>query len=231
MPIPPVMKGLTVALPGMVRWQLMRSTLLSIYMSSTPGQSIGGQPTIKIPMPSMEQTYPPAPIAPLTVYPKTTSANLPILPAAVQIKELNDLFMWYWICLVGMILTAGLSGIASFILFFVIIYRCWQLIQDGKASTTPRKAIGYCFIPIYNLIWFFQAFADLAKDTNSFIRNHNLPIQPLDEDLSTAYCVLLVLNCIPGIDILTGIASFIISIIMLHQFKKKAVSIIQFTVR
>jgi hypothetical protein len=80
----------------------------------------------------------------------------------MQAKEMDTLFMWAWICLIGMIITFGVSGIASVVLFYIILYRSWKVIQDGYAHTTPGNAVGMCFVPFYNFYWIFQAFPGLA---------------------------------------------------------------------
>src|SRR5215472_4189380 len=43
------------------------------------------------------------------------------------------------------------------IALLVLIYQMWQSIQDGHARTTPGKAVGFLFIPFFNLYWMFQA--------------------------------------------------------------------------
>jgi hypothetical protein len=169
-------------------------------------------------------------VPPPNIYAQPAQTYMPqVKSPAQQIKELNDMFTWFWVCLLGMLITFGVSGIASIVLFFVIIYRCWQLIQDGYARATPGKAVGFCFIPFFNFYWIFQAFPGLATDTNAFIRRRNLPIQPLSESVATTFCIVDLLNAIPYVDFVTGVASLILMIIMLNQFKNTAVSIIQYS--
>jgi hypothetical protein len=62
--------------------------------------------------------------------------------------------------------------IASKVLHYILVYKFWKNIQDGFASTTPGKAVGYLFIPFYNFYWFFRAYWGLAKDSNRFIDRH-----------------------------------------------------------
>jgi len=58
------------------------------------------------------------------------------------------------------------------VLQFVLLYRFWQIDQDGFASTTPGKAVGYLFIPIFNIYWLFRAYCGLANDQNRYIARH-----------------------------------------------------------
>jgi hypothetical protein len=197
---------------GMANWQTMSTTALAAFLPTTA------------------QTPPMMTVPPAAVYAQPAPVYYgQVKPAAQQIKELNDMFTWFWVCLILVIVTFGVSAIASGVLFFIIIYRCWQLIQDGYARTTPGKAVGFCFIPFFNFYWIFEAFPGLAKDTNAFVGRRNLPIQPLEEGLPTAYCILTLCNYIPYLDFVTGIGTFILMIIMLNKFKNTAISVIQCT--
>jgi hypothetical protein len=169
-----------------------------------------------------------AAVTPTAIAPRPNAYALQ-KPVEVQIKELNDMFTWFWVCLIGSIVTFGLSAIASAVLAYIILYRCWALIQDGYARTTPGKAVGFLFIPFYNFYWIFEAFAGYSKDANAYIARHNLPLQKMDEGLSTAYCVCTLTCMVPYLNFLTGIAVFVLWIILLKQFKNTAVGILQYS--
>lgn len=147
--------------------------------------------------------------------------------AEMEIKELNDLFMWFWICLAGSLVTFGLSAIASMVLFYIILYRHWQLIQDGYARTTPGKAVGFLFIPFFNLYWIFEAFPGLVRDTNAYVQRHGLPVKMQDTGLATAFCILTLLCLIPYLNFATGVALLVVQIIMTKNFRDSAVALIQ----
>lgn len=63
-------------------------------------------------------------------------------------------------------------ALVTMILQFVLLYRLWKIIQDGVTRTTPGKAVGYLFIPGYNLYWYFRAFRGFSIETNAFIDRH-----------------------------------------------------------
>jgi len=193
---------------GMAQWQTLGATSLAplVPVATTP--------------PAPMQSYQPTQIP---------AYGMVVKPAAVQIKEMNDMFMWYWICLIGILITAGLSAVASAVLFYIILYRSWGLIQDGYARTTPGKAVGYCFIPFYNFYWIFEAIPGLVKDMNNFIARRNLPIQRMDPGLATAYCILSLVSVIPYVGYVTAVAAFIIQIVLLKKIKDTSVAIIQYT--
>jgi hypothetical protein len=187
---------------GMSTWQPIVSTALAKYL---PQAAIA---------PVAAPTAPPA---------YGTTYKTPDM----EVKEMNDLFLWFWICLVGSIFTVGLSAIASMVLFFIILYRNWQLIQDGYARTTPGRAVGFLFIPFFNLYWIFEAFPGLVRDTNAYIQRHSLPVKLQDAGLATAFCVLSLLCLVPYLDIAAAIALLVIQIIMAKNFRDSAVALIQ----
>lgn len=60
----------------------------------------------------------------------------------------------------------------SVVLEYILLYKYWNIIQDGYASTTAAKAVGFMFIPLFNYYWIFRAFWGLAKDLNRYIDRH-----------------------------------------------------------
>jgi hypothetical protein len=68
-----------------------------------------------------------------------------------------------------------LAAVATIGLF----YRAWKTIQDGHARTTPGKALGFSFIPVFNFYWIFVVMAGFASDFNDYLERHDLPGKPL----------------------------------------------------
>lgn len=71
--------------------------------------------------------------------------------------------------------------IASVILNLVCMHKAWSAIQDGHARTTPGKAVGFMFIPLFNFYWVFQSIWGFAKDYNSFLSRHDVSQPRLTE--------------------------------------------------
>ncbi|MBU0974051.1 MAG: DUF4339 domain-containing protein [Proteobacteria bacterium] len=61
---------------------------------------------------------------------------------------------------------------AGAVLHYILIYKLWQVVQDGFASTSPGRAVGFMFIPYFNYYWFLPAYYGLAKDLNAYIDRH-----------------------------------------------------------
>lgn len=73
---------------------------------------------------------------------------------------------------IGLIFSSEIPMLNSLVLYFILMYRFWQIIQDGFARTTPGKAVGFLFIPVFNFYWYFVAYLGLAKDQNKYITRH-----------------------------------------------------------
>lgn len=78
----------------------------------------------------------------------------------------------------------------GFIVFLVLIYKMWEAIQDGHALTTPGKAVGFLFIPLFNIGWFFVALWGFAVDYNKYLTRHSLAQDSLPQKLFLAYPIL-----------------------------------------
>ena len=107
--------------------------------------------------------------------------------------------------------------LASSIVLFVLYYKMWAAIQDGHALTTPGIAVGFMFIPLFNIYWMFQAIWGYSKDYNEFLRRHAIATKPLSEGLFLAACIVPWLVIIPFVGWLAGIANLIIFIIVVNS--------------
>jgi hypothetical protein len=80
----------------------------------------------------------------------------------------------------------------SFIPFYMYLYRAWSCLQPGGlARTTPGKAIGFLFIPFFNLYWMFQSIKGLASDWNRTVSTYgDLKMAPkLSEGVLLLFCI------------------------------------------
>ncbi len=101
------------------------------------------------------------------------------------------------------------------ILSFVVIYKMWSAIQDGRSTrTTPSKAIGFLFIPFFNIYWIFQGWGGFPTDYNRYIEEDSLPVPNLSSGLYTSYPILVLLCAIPFLGILILIIASLVFIIV-----------------
>jgi O-antigen ligase len=84
------------------------------------------------------------------------------------------------------------------IIFMKILYYGWMVIQDDYVRTTPGKAVGFLFIPFFNLYWIFVAIGAYAKGFNSFILRNKIPAKRLSEKLFITQCILIILVILIG---------------------------------
>ena len=83
-------------------------------------------------------------------------------------------------------------SLLSFIPFYMCLYRAWVCLQPGGlARTTPGKAIGFLFIPFFNIYWIFQAINGLAGDWNRTVSTYgDLKAAPkFSEGVFLVFCI------------------------------------------
>lgn len=71
----------------------------------------------------------------------------------------------------------------AMIFHLVFVYKFWKSIQDGQARMTPGKAVGFLFIPFFNIYWLFQVYPGFATDYNRYIREKGIAAKPLSQGL------------------------------------------------
>jgi len=84
----------------------------------------------------------------------------------------NHISEQFPVLLMSLMCIFGLCLLTSSILSYVILYKFWRVVQDGYASTSAGKAIGFMFIPLFNFYWMFKAYWGLSKDLNQYIQRH-----------------------------------------------------------
>ena len=72
---------------------------------------------------------------------------------------------------------------------YLLLYQCWKQIPSDIARTTPGKAIGYLFIPLFNLYWMFVAYDGLIKDMSKALQRRGIQF-PINKKLGSLYCEL-----------------------------------------
>jgi len=118
----------------------------------------------------------------------------------------------------GLIFLLGTAFfIISAIIGYVILYKAWRAIQDGQARTTPGKAVGFLFIPLYNFYWMFIAYWGWAKDCNAYIASKGLNLAQLPEKLYLAFSIIMLCCAIPYLASVAALAGVVVFIIISIQ--------------
>lgn len=147
--------------------------------------------------------------------------------------------VWMWTAIGGNVLalTIILSLLAvpviivAVVFQMILLYRMWELIQDGQARTTPGKAIGFLFIPLFNFYWVFVAIYGLACDMNAHAARAGVPAPRASEGLGLAVAILYICTCslswVPFVGLGSGVVLLILEILYLQSAKATAVAIAQ----
>ena len=92
-------------------------------------------------------------------------------------------------------------SLSAVIMSYILLYCFWQIIQDGHARITPGRAIGFLFIPIFNIYWFFRIFLVLSLDQNRYITEQyidkpDVTVHKANPIIARAYFIFTILGCI-----------------------------------
>jgi hypothetical protein len=118
----------------------------------------------------------------------------------------------------GLFVFGALPFLAGYIVFLINMHRAWQTVQPaaglgrGLKIPTPGKAVGYLFIPFYNLYWIFIAFKGLMDAANALKEDRHIPGQPFCSGVATAYAVASVTGSI--ITPLWPLTGFIVCVLL-----------------
>ncbi len=86
-------------------------------------------------------------------------------------------------------MVGGLIGIYAFVVLAILIYKMWKAIPQTVARTTPGKAVGFLFIPVFDLYWWFQALWGWSQDWNSYAAKSEGKLPRMSEGLPLSIAV------------------------------------------
>jgi serine/threonine protein kinase len=100
------------------------------------------------------------------------------------------------------------------VVMMVLVYLLWKAIQDGHARTSAGQAVGFLFIPVFNIYWLFQVFWGFSRDFNRFVDRHALTIPKLPEGLfftsNFTYVILVFTYWVPGLSQAVGLINVVL---------------------
>ena len=99
----------------------------------------------------------------------------------------------------------------------VFIHRMWASIQGGSARMTPGQAVGYLFIPFFNIYWIFQVFRGFARDFNSMLYRCDTNPEPLPEGIFLAFSIITLTVWIPALGQITSIIGQILLLLIVSR--------------
>ncbi len=127
----------------------------------------------------------------------------------------------------------------GWIVGLTLLYSYWKLIQDGRARTTPGKAVGFGFIPLFNFYWYFVAYHGLGIDMNDYCRERDIPAGPISPGLTLSLCILLCASILPAVipsmapayKTVIGLITTVLMLVSFRAFTRVAVAIVEYKAR
>jgi len=83
--------------------------------------------------------------------------------------------------------------VCSVLIELALFYKMWAAIQDDKASISPAKAIGFLFIPVFNIYWALLMVTGFVEDYNAFIQRRSVRTSDLPMSLFLIYAFAFIL--------------------------------------
>lgn len=113
----------------------------------------------------------------------------------------------------GVACAAFAPVVVTMVTVCVLLYRMWSAIQGyDVARTTPGKAVGFLFIPVFNFYWVFQVYRGWAVDYNRIMSARGLPDR-VSEGLATTVCVLMLFSLIPYLGLLVSVVNLVLVLV------------------
>lgn len=122
--------------------------------------------------------------------------------------------------------TLGLAA-ASIWFWHVFLYRMWDQAQAFTNRTSAAKAVGFLFIPFFNLYWFYVAYFHLARATNHHLGQMSEGNRfRINETLVIGAYVLLIISVLTSfLGFLVFIGFTVCSLILAFQYKAAAFAV------
>ena len=175
-----------------------------------PGMNPGAMPYGQQPMPQSAMPYGQQPQLGMYSQPY---APPPWTLTAAEARMIESDTMWYWLGMIIGMVTCGIGAIISIVCLLRLLYRYWRLVPPQEAETTPGKAIGFLFIPFFNIYWQFVAFWKLSLHYDRFA--------PYGQKPSNLALWMLICNFIPYVGVL---GSLVLGIMWMQQMKNIALT-------
>lgn len=78
----------------------------------------------------------------------------------------------------------------------VLLFRMWKVLEDGVTPVTAGKAIGFLFIPFFNIYWFFRVWGGYPSEYNRFLERNRLNAPQLGSGIFIAFAVTVGLSAV-----------------------------------
>jgi hypothetical protein len=110
----------------------------------------------------------------------------------------------FQIIAVFLFVIGSLALTTASIMQLVLLYRNWKVIAKAEGlATDPAQAVGFLFIPLFNLYWQFIAHWKLSVGQEMFLQQAAITsAKTPNKGVAMAFCVC---SCIPYINVLAAL--------------------------
>lgn len=118
-------------------------------------------------------------------------------------------------------------GLVPLVLGLILLYRGWEAVQplrnilpEERDMPTPGKAVGFLFIPLFNIYWLFVAYYGLSRRANLLLNDRQSNTRQISEGLFLAYCIMSLLTAavfVPVLGFVYGVVGCVVTYLMFRQ--------------
>jgi predicted Zn finger-like uncharacterized protein len=84
--------------------------------------------------------------------------------------------------------------VCSVAIELTLFYKMWTAIKGSQPSVSPGRAVGFLFIPVFNIYWALLMVTGFAEDYNSFILRRAIRAKDLSLSLFMIYAFAFILS-------------------------------------
>ena len=111
-----------------------------------------------------------------------------------------------------------ISALICLISFLELIYYSWKIVEPNRENITASKAIGYLFIPFFNIYWAYFIFKSLPDELKLKAQKWGLKnITFVSNSLVIVTSIVFMLSLIPVLNIFLLIPFLILSYVYITQ--------------
>jgi predicted Zn finger-like uncharacterized protein len=92
--------------------------------------------------------------------------------------------------LIATFAAADVFLVCSAAIELMLFYKMWAAIKDSQVSISPGRAVGFLFIPVFNIYWALLMLTGFTEDYNSFVIRRSIRAGRLSMTLFLIYAVL-----------------------------------------
>ena len=78
----------------------------------------------------------------------------------------------------------------------ILLYKSWNVIEDGVTPVTAGKAIGFLFIPFFNIYWFFRVWGGYPVQYNNYLERHRLSVPRMNGAIYIVFALTVGLTAV-----------------------------------